>query len=84
MLKIQVRENFFKSLHDRFSAGGDRISNKLDQQVELFQDTYQLYTFTESRAFDAFVQLNNRFEYETLWPYPTGDKLKEILDASER
>ena len=79
LLKVQVRENLYQSLHDRFSAGADALSGRLEKQVELFQDVYQLYTFVQSRALDSFVQLNDRFEYETLWRYPTGPKLKEII-----
>ena len=79
MLKVQIRENFYQSIHDRFADGADKLSGRLEQQVELFQDVYQLYTFVQSRTLDAFVELNDRFEYETLWRYPTGSKLKEII-----
>ena len=82
---MQIRENLYQSLHDRFSAGIESLSGKLENQVELFHDVYQLYTFVQSRAFDSFVQLNDRFEYETLWRYPTGQKLREIIrDNFER
>ena len=79
LLKVQIRENFYQSIHDRFADGADKLSGRLEQQVELFQDVYQLYTFVQSRTLDAFVELNDRFEYETLWRYPTGSKLKEII-----
>ena len=78
-MKVQLRENLYQSLHDRFSAGAEAIGDRLEKQVELFQDVYQLYTFVQSRALDSFVQLNDRFEHETLWRYPTGAKLKEIV-----
>ena len=79
-----MREILYKSLHDRFSAGAEKIGERLETQVELFQDVYQFYTYIQSQAVDTFVQLNDRFEYETLWRYPTGKKLKEILRGNDR
>ena len=84
LLKVQVRENLYKSLRERFSAGADKIGERLETQVELFQDVYQFYTYLQSQALDTFVQLNDRFEYETLWRYPTGQKLNEIVRENER
>ena len=72
-------ENFYRSLHDRFLIGAENIAHKLEKQVELFQDVYQLYTFVQSQTLDLFVQSNNKFEYDTLWRYPLQSKLKEII-----
>lgn len=81
-MKTQEADQFYNSLHSRFAAGHDALADRLEKQVELFQDVYQLYTFVQSRALDAFVKLNDRFEYETLWRYPTATKLKDITRAN--
>ena len=81
-LKAQVKQNFYLSLHERFSSRVEDITGKLEKQAELFQDVYQFYTFVQSQALDDFITLNNRFEYETLWRYPTSDKLSEIVKST--
>merc|ERR1711935_516727 len=51
----------------------------MGNQVKLFNDVYQLYTFIQSQTVESFVKLNDRFEYETLWRYPTASRLEDIL-----
>ena len=82
-LKVQIRQNFYLSLHERFSDRSNELAEKLEDQVELFQDVYQLYTFIQSQVIDDFVALNDRFEHETLWRYPTASKLKEMTHQSQ-
>ena len=81
-LKAQVKENFYLSLYERFSGRAEDITEKLEKQVELFQDIYQFYTFVQSQAMDDFITLNNRFEYETLWRFPTTDRVREIVKST--
>ena len=82
-LKAQVKQNFYMSLYERFSGRAEDITEKLEKQVELFQDVYQFFTFVQSQTMDDFVALNNRFEYETLWRYPTTEKLREINQLTD-
>ena len=82
-LKAQVKQNFYMSLYERFSGRAEDITDKLEKQVELFQDVYQFFTFVQSQTMDEFVTLNNRFEYETLWRYPTSEKLREINQLTD-
>merc|ERR1711935_211878 len=78
-LKVQICEDFYVDLQERFSGRLDNITDKLEKEVKLFNDVYQLYTFAQSQTVDSFVKLNDRFEYETLWRYPTASRLEDII-----
>ena len=52
----------------------------METLVQLFQDIYQLYTFVQAQLLDDFVELNDRFECETLWRYPTANRLGSIVN----
>ena len=47
-------------LVDKFSGRVDGLHDKLEKQVELFQEVYQFYTFIQSQVIDDFIELNDR------------------------
>ena len=44
----------------------------------MLSDVYQFYSFIQANTFDQLIEINNRFEYETLWRYPINDQLSAI------